>query len=451
MALPNELIQSLQSVKGFHETSFRQIHASGEQVTAIRFHPVKQEWLQQKLTGEPIPWCPLGIYLDERPSFTLDPSFHAGAYYVQDASSMFLWEVLSQLVPEHQHKKVLDLCAAPGGKSTLLASYFTESLLVCNEVIKSRAAILVENITKWGNSNVIVTNNDPSHFTQSGITFDVIVVDAPCSGSGLFRKDPDAITEWSLDHVQHCSLRQQRILEDIIPALNENGILIYATCSYSQEEDEMIADWLMSSGAFEALSVNISDQWGIVETYAEKSKAPGYRFYPDHLKGEGFFIAAFKKKTPATALGQGKSTLLKQPQKQELAQIKEFLPVAESFKLFKQGEQFRIFDQQWYDDLQQMADRLYIRKAGIGIGEIKGKDIIPSHELAMSLLPLHHFNRVTINKEDALKYLRRQDLFINAPKGWNLILYQDLPLGWIKALPNRINNYYPQEWRILKQ
>lgn len=451
MALPNELIQSLQSVKGFHETSFRQIHASGEQVTAIRFHPVKQEWLQQKLTGEPIPWCPLGIYLDERPSFTLDPSFHAGAYYVQDASSMFLWEVLSQLVPEHQHKKVLDLCAAPGGKSTLLASYFPESLLVCNEVIKSRAAILVENITKWGNSNVIVTNNDPSHFSQSGITFDVIVVDAPCSGSGLFRKDPDAITEWSLDHVQHCSLRQQRILEDIIPALNENGILIYATCSYSQEEDEMIAGWLMSSGAFEALSVNISDQWGIVETYAEKSKAPGYRFYPDHLKGEGFFIAAFKKKTPATALGQGKSTLLKQPQKQELAQIKEFLPVAESFKLFKQGEQFRIFDQQWYDDLQQMADRLYIRKAGIGIGEIKGKDIIPSHELAMSLLPLHHFNRVTINKEDALKYLRRQDLFINAPKGWNLILYQDLPLGWIKALPNRINNYYPQEWRILKQ
>ena len=157
MALPNELIQSLQSVKGFRETSFRQIHESGEQVTAIRFHPVKQAWLQQKLTGEHIPWCPLGIYLDERPSFTLDPSFHAGAYYVQDASSMFLWEVLSQLVPEPQHKKVLDLCAAPGGKSTLLASYFTESLLVCNEVIKSRAAILVENIKVLYYSQNVVT------------------------------------------------------------------------------------------------------------------------------------------------------------------------------------------------------------------------------------------------------------------------------------------------------
>lgn len=451
MALPNELIQSLQSVKGFRETSFRQIHESGEQVTAIRFHPVKENRLQQKFIGESVPWCSLGIYLDERPSFTLDPSFHAGAYYVQDASSMFLWQVISQLVPEPQNKRVLDLCAAPGGKSTLLASYFTDSLLVCNEVIKSRAAILVENLTKWGSSNVVVTNNDPSHFSQAGITFDVIVVDAPCSGSGLFRKDPDAIAEWSLDHVQHCSLRQQRILEDIIPSLNENGILIYATCSYSKEEDEIIADWLMSSNQFEALSVDISDQWGIVETIAEKSNAPGYRFYPDQLKGEGFFIAAFKKKTPATSVGLGKSVILKQPQKQEFSQIADFLPVVELFKLFKQGDQFRLFNHQWYEDLQLIADRLYIRKAGVGIGEIKGKDIIPSHELAMSLLPLDHFNQITVDKEDALNYLRRQDLSINAQKGWNLIKYQQLLLGWVKALPNRINNYYPQEWRILKQ
>ncbi len=451
MTLPPDLIQSLQSVKGFHESSFRAIHESGEQVTAIRFNPAKKSLTNHPFTGEPIPWCPFGLYLDKRPSFTLDPSFHAGAYYVQDASSMFLWEVISQLIPDPQDKKVLDLCAAPGGKSTLLASYFTNGLLVSNEVIKSRASILVENLTKWGNSNVIVTNNDPAHFNQAGISFDVIVVDAPCSGSGLFRKDPDAITEWSLDHVQHCSLRQQRILDDIIPSLNENGILIYATCSYSQEEDEMIADWLMSSGAFEAASITIPTKWKIVETFAEKSNAPGYRFYPDQLKGEGFFIAAFRKKSPATAIGKGKSSTLKLPQKQELEQIRTFFPVSESFSVFKQGDQFRCIDEKWYYDLQTLASNLYIRKAGIGLGELKGKDMIPTHELAMSTLPLHHFNQVTVNTEEALKYLRRQDLYLDAPKGWNLVMYEQLPLGWIKSLPNRINNYYPQEWRILKQ
>lgn len=451
MTLPPDLIQSLQSVKGFRESSFRAVHESGEQVTAIRFNPVKKSLTSHPFIGQAVPWCPLGIYLDERPSFTLDPSFHAGAYYVQDASSMFLWEVIAQLVPDPQDKKVLDLCAAPGGKSTLLASYFRDGLLVSNEVIKSRASILVENLTKWGNSNVIVTNNDPAHFAQAGIAFDVIVVDAPCSGSGLFRKDPDAIAEWSLDHVQHCSLRQQRILDDIIPSLNENGLLIYATCSYSQEEDEMIADWLMTSGEFEAASIKIPKEWNIVETFAEKSHAPCYRFYPDQLKGEGFFLAAFRKKSPATAVGKARSSTLKLPQKQELEQVRTFLAISESFYVFKQGDQFRFIDEKWHHDLQQLASNLYIRKAGIGVGELKGKDMIPAHELAMSVLPLHHFNQVTINREEALKYLRRQDLYLDAPKGWNLVMYEQLPLGWIKSLPNRINNYYPQEWRILKQ
>ena len=451
MTLPPDLIQSLQSVKGFRESSFRAVHESGEQVTAIRFNPAKQSKLLHSFTGQPIPWCPLGIYLDERPSFTLDPSFHAGAYYVQDASSMFLWEAISQLVPDPRNKKVLDLCAAPGGKSTLLASYFTDGLLVSNEVIKSRASILVENLTKWGNSNVVVTNNDPAHFNQAGITFDVIVVDAPCSGSGLFRKDPDAISEWSLDHVQHCSLRQQRILDDIIPSLNENGILIYATCSYSQEEDETIADWIMSTGEFDALSILIPQEWNIVETFADKTNAPGYRFYPDQLKGEGFFMAAFRKKTQATATGTGKLATLKVPPKQELEQARTFLPATENFYVFKQGDQLRLIDEKWQNDLQQYASYLYIRKAGIAIGEIKGKDMIPAHELAMSLLPLLHFNQVTVTTEEALKYLRRQDLYLDSPKGWNLVVYQQLPLGWIKSLPNRINNYYPQEWRILKQ
>jgi len=448
MPVPQELIHSLQHVTGFNESSFKQVHESGEQVTAIRFHPVKHQWSQQVWEGEQVPWCPLGVYLSERPSFTLDPSFHAGAYYVQDASSMFLWQTLQQLVSATAGKKVLDLCAAPGGKSTLLASYFSEGLLVSNEVIKSRAAILVENITKWGNDNVIVTNNDPAHFQSLGNYFDVIVVDAPCSGSGLFRKDPDAVNEWSLDHVQLCSQRQQRILSDILPALKEEGILIYATCSYSTEEDEMIAEWLVEEMGMESLSVQTESAWGIVPSFSATQQAAGYRFYPDRLKGEGFFIAAFKKKKTDSVFAAGRNVTITKPGKQELQQLLSFIPLNSEYQFFKQADQFRIIQGKWLEEISVLAGSLYIRKAGVEIGTIKGKDIVPSHELAMSLLPKDSFGQVHVDLEQALQYLRRQDISLQAEKGWNLLMYQNLPLGWIKALPNRINNYYPQEWRI---
>lgn len=451
MPLPQDLLNTLQTAKGFQEPSFKAVHESGEQVTAIRLHPVKGTNIQKSVSNNNVPWCLPGYYLDERPSFTLDPSFHAGAYYVQDASSMFLWQMISQLVPDPASKKVLDLCAAPGGKSTLLASYFTEGFLITNEVIKSRAAILVENMTKWGNSNIVVTNNDPNHFQQLGAYFDVVVVDAPCSGSGLFRKDPNAIAEWSLDHVQLCSQRQQRILADILPALKQDGILLYATCSYSPEENEMIGDWLIDELQMEPLAVTIDADWGIVETVTEKNKVTGYRFYPDRVKGEGFFIAAFKKTNATDIHKLKKNSGIQQPSKNEIVRVKDFIPLSDDYQIFKQGEQFRTIDRIWYHDLQQLAGNLYIRKAGVGIGEIKGKDMVPAHELAMSLLPKDHFNTIVVHKEEALQYLRRQDLSLEALKGWNLVLYEQLPLGWIKALPNRINNYYPQEWRILKQ
>ena len=451
MPVPPDLIQSLQGVTGFNESSFKQVHASGEQVTAIRFHPHKQQLIPQQWTGEAIPWCSLGVYLAERPSFTLDPSFHGGAYYVQDASSMFLWQMLEQLMPDTNGKKVLDLCAAPGGKSTLLASWLQDGLLVSNEVIKSRAAILVENMTKWGNANTIVTNNDPSHFQTLGQYFDLMVVDAPCSGSGLFRKDPDAVNEWSIDHVQLCSQRQQRILSDILPVLKEDGILIYATCSYSQEEDEMIADWLVAEMDMESLSVQTDPSWGIVQTFSEKKQAAGYRFYPDQVKGEGFFIAAFRKKVAACTSAYGKNTPIARPNKQEIQQMQAVIPLADEFTMFKQADQIRTIQKIWMDDISLLAGSLYIKKAGVELGAIKGKDIVPSHELAMSLLPKDTFNCAEVDLEQALQYLRRNDISLSAQKGWNLVTFQQLPLGWAKVLPNRINNYYPQEWRILKK
>ncbi len=263
MQLPSSFIKSIEQSPGFDKEAFEKVHESGGQITSVRINPAKicnkQLAISNELCGltnnqssiinnaaEKLLWSSNGFYLQQRPSFTLDPLFHAGAYYVQEASSMFLEEALKQTVDLSQSIKVLDLCAAPGGKSTLIQSVINDtSLLVSNEVIKTRVNVLSENITKWGAANVIVTNNDAKDFQRLPDYFDVIVVDAPCSGSGLFRKDPDAIREWSEQNVQLCSQRQQRILADVLPALKDDGVLIYSTCSYSQEEDEAIADWLI--------------------------------------------------------------------------------------------------------------------------------------------------------------------------------------------------------------
>ena len=369
---------------------------------------------------------------------------------MQEASSMFLWHAVSEIIGADTHKKVLDLCAAPGGKSTLLASYFTNGLIVANEVIKSRASVLVENITKWGGDHVIVTNNDPSHFQSLPSYFDVMVIDAPCSGSGLFRKDPHTVAEWSEDNVQLCSQRQQRILADVLPALKEDGILIYATCSYSQQEDEAIADWLLTDMDMQSKQLMVPEDWGIVETQSPEKAAYGYRFYPDKIKGEGFFIAAFQKKTITEKI-RLKEQSLTFPSKTEIQQIKDFMAVPAEYVLFKQSDSIRAIQKQWLVDLQVLAKCLYIKKAGIEIGAIKGKDVIPSHELALSLLPLDAMASIDVTEEQSLQYLRRKELVLDAKKGWALVRYCGLPLGWIKVLPNRINNYYPAEWRILKE
>ncbi len=445
--LPKSLIESLQGIKGFDKSAFESIHNSGEQVTSIRINPSKNKWTP---TNEsPIPWCEHGYYLAERPSFTLDPLFHAGAYYVQEASSMFLWEVLNQTIgKDTKGLKVLDLCAAPGGKSTLLASYFWDGMVVSNEVIKARCSILVENMTKWGSNQVIVTNNDPSHFKSLPSYFDVIVVDAPCSGSGLFRKDKSAIEEWSENNVRLCSQRQERIIADVLPSLKQGGLFIYSTCSYSKEEDEDLLDTLCDNHELETCELNLKDSWKITHTQSEKHHAFGYRFYPYLTRGEGFFIAAFRKKEGNDS-GYYTEQKLIHLTKSEQETISRFLPFSNDYSYFKQGDSIKTIAGEHLTDLQILAKQLYIKKAGTEIGTIKGKDIIPHHELAMSLLPLSNFNVLQLDKPQALQYLRRQDLFIESKTGWNLITYCNLPLGWAKVLPNRMNNYYPQAWRIL--
>ncbi len=434
------------------------MHASGVQITSVRVNPAKIFNLQSSIFNtqlESVQWNSNGFYLEQRPSFTSDPLFHAGAYYVQEASSMFLEEALKQTIDLSQPIKVLDLCAAPGGKSTLIQAMLNDkSLLISNEVIKTRVTILSENITKWGAANVIVTNNDAKDFQRLPNYFDVVVVDAPCSGSGLFRKDKEAIEEWSLQNVQLCSQRQQRILADILPALKEGGVLIYSTCSYNEEEDEQMADWLVSQFGVCSFQLATINEWGIIETQSEKHKAYGYRFYPDKVKGEGFFIAAFKKSTggnEAFKTGRQKTKNEKLVSKDTEA-VKPYLKNASDFFFIKQNDEAIAIPKAFEEDLHIIQNSLYLKKAGVRLGAVIRHELLPHHELALSNVSSESLPSLEVDEAAALQYLRKGDVVAETKlKGWALIKYKGLPLGWVKILPNRINNYYPKEWRILNK
>lgn len=451
--LPAALLNALEPVKGFDRESFEAVHASGEQVTSIRINP-------QKISRDPalsffeniearVPWCPHGRYLKERPSFTFDPLLHGGAYYVQEASSMFLWHVLEYCVEaSNRFLRVLDLCAAPGGKSTLLASFFSEGLVVSNDVIRSRSQVLAENVSKWGSANVVVTNNDPKQFAQLDSFFDVIVADAPCSGSGLFRKDPGAIDEWSEANVSLCSKRQQRIIADVYDALKPGGLLIYSTCSYSEEEDEEIAEWMSNNFDATSIQVPLRSEWGIVETCTGKN-IYGYRFFPGKVKGEGFFITVFRKQE--NEFRAQRLPALTSASKNEIALLGQWVAEKENYFFFNQAENIVAVPQAWQQDIALLQKKLYLRKAGVTIGAVKGKSFVPNHELALGFCVNQSVPFIEVSKEDAIKYLQKREIhFATSIAGWAVVRYNGINVGWVKVLHNRVNNYYPTEWRILK-
>ncbi len=454
-ALPIELLHSLQRIKGFDEAAFIAAHTIENQITSIRVNPAKPSNSVNStlLSAEKIPWCTNGYYLQERPSFTLDPHFHAGAYYVQEASSMFLETVMKQTIDLNASLKVLDLCAAPGGKSTLIQSLIsTDSFLVSNEVIKTRVNILAENITKWGAANVVVTNNDPKDFQRLANYFDVIVVDAPCSGSGLFRKDNVAISEWSMDNVALCSQRQQRILADVVSSLKPGGVLIYSTCSYSEVENENIAEWLTKENTFESCKINFQENWGIVET--AKNDVYGYRFYPDKIKGEGFFIAAFKRNEDVNAqkLKQKPINQKSTVTKSQFEYLSKWINPKLVIEYFNWKNEVIALPYILLQEMANLQSALYIKKIGINIGSAIRNELIPSHELAVSTILTPDVETINLKLEDALQFLRLQHFELTDTKpGWKLIVYNELPLGFIKSMSNRFNNYYPREWRIFNK
>ena len=470
-SLPKELLSSLEGIEGFEKKSFEEIHASGRQVTSIRVNPSKihndtielliDEFNMGSFSDHPIshkkiPWSSFGYYLSARPSFTMDPFFHAGLYYVQEASSMFIEQAIRQSVDLSQPIKVLDLCAAPGGKSTLIQSIISdESLLVSNEVIKTRVNILQENMIKWGGANVMVTNNDPKDFAKLENYFDVIIIDAPCSGSGLFRREPEAIDHWSEENVTLCSQRQQRILADAWPALKKNGILIYCTCSYSKKENEDILDWSMKTFAVASHKLQIDQGWKIIETISDQGKGYGYRFYPDKLQGEGFFITCMQKKDgDEFSPSKKKKPSIEQLNKHESGFVSKYINqsigIGYSFIYIKYNGLAYALPSVFSEDLAYLQQHLYLKKAGILLGKIAHDELIPEHELALSTIIAPSFPAIDLSKQEAIQYLRKEEIKKDLSyKGWALAQYKQKNLGWIKILHNRANNYYPKSWRIL--
>ena len=410
-----------------------------------RKFPASLPIFPQAATAGPVSWCPDAFYLNARPLFTLDPYLHGGAYYVQEASSMFIAHILNQILPEKEIR-ALDLCAAPGGKSTLLSSLLPpDSVLVANEVIRSRATILKENIIKWGSEQVVVTNNDPSDFGALRGAFDLILVDAPCSGEGMFRKDPNAIQEWSEHNLQLCSERQRRILQEIWDCLKPGGFLIYSTCTYHREENEAILEWLLRQ--YDARSVEIRHSFdSITPGYSE---AYCYRFYPHKTRGEGFFTGVIQKtEGPEFHLPANKKNKISPVSLP--AETRALLAYPELYTPYANEQIVGILPVRQAAFIRLLDNSLRVLYKGCEVAEIIHKKVRPLPALALwqglnqDQCPIYQADKTT-----ALTFLKKEDIPpIPLTGDWILITHEGIGLGLCKNLGNRLNNYYHKEWRI---
>ncbi len=353
--------------------------------------PMSQTKKNRPQMFEQVPWCKEGYYLEGRPQFTFDPLFHAGCYYVQEAASMFIVHVLRQYV--HETVEGLDMCAAPGGKSTAMLSVLPEgSTLVSNEPIPTRAQILLENITKWGAKNCIVTNNYPRDFKKAKAKFDLILCDVPCSGEGMFRKDPATIGEWSLQNVEKCCRLQREIVADAWECLNPGGILIYSTCTFNIKENEENVRWIIDTYEAEPIDIPTEPSWGITGSLLEGFDVPVYRFIPGITRSEGLFVCVLRKS------GEWKVESGKRILKNKLSSPLKELSAAEQFSF---------------------------------------------------LFPPSSFH-IDLSYAEALKYLRGEALVLppDTPRGLITVTYKGVSLGPVKNIGNRANNLYPKPWRI---
>ena len=397
--------------------------------------------------AEPVPWNPLGFSLADRPVFTLDPAFHAGAYYVQDASAQFAGWLFSQAAErlEEGPLRVLDLCAAPGGKTTDLAARLRARcgdrfLLVANEVIYKRTGVLLENTGRWGDPCVVMTSCDPAAFSALPGFFDLILADVPCSGEGMFRKDSQAVREWSPETVALCAARQRRILSDVWPALAPGGMLLYATCTFNREENDGNVAWAADSLGAEVLSGGLEMPFRGIRRTAE-----GFSLLPGFVRGEGQYAAWLRK--PEDLPGR--------PRWKPGRPAPSGSPPAPLPDLFSTP-------MCWYDRggvLQAVPpfvdawlgvlSRLRPLRAGVPVGRVKGKDWVPEGDLAhCMLLNRAAFQTVETTREEALAFLHRDAVHFPGGRGLQLVCHAGLPLGFVKNLGGRSNNLLPMSRRI---
>lgn len=376
---------------------------------SVRFNPSKP--LEEYPEGTPVPWSSHALMLPSRPSFTMDPLFHAGCYYVQDSSAMFVGHIFRECI-RHMLPglRVLDLCAAPGGKSTDIAASLRELcgedfLLVSNEVMKQRASVLSDNIALWGDPNVAVTSQDPKVFGNLEGFFDIIVADVPCSGEGMFRKDEGAVEQWSPENVELCAQRQRRIVADVWPSLREGGILIYSTCTFEPAENDLNLDWVCRElGAEQIYAGGLAAPFeGIIKTDC------GFLLLPGSVPGEGQWVGAVRKTSPQRTCTISNDSALR--------------------------------------SLRPM-------RFGLPQPELKGKDLIPSADMALCFdrSITQNWPRAELDLQTALHFLHRDTIVLpDAPRGFVMVCYQGQPLGFVKNLGTRCNNLHPMGRRILKR
>ncbi len=453
MWLPEDFTEYMHRMLGVEEYALFAASLEEQPPVSIRYNFKK--WTEEH-KGKQVPWCGSGFYLESRPTFTFDPVFHSGGYYVQEASSMFLDHLLRKYV-DREPVIALDLCAAPGGKSTLAIDALPEgSLLVANEVVRQRANVLAENMTKWGNPNVIVTHNHAADFQVLGSVFDVVICDAPCSGEGMFRKDEQAVKEWSVDNVETCWRRQRDIVRDIWQCLKPGGLLIYSTCTFNMKEDEENVLWIAEELGAEILPCCADKDWNIAGSFMEGEDMDVCHFFPHRNIGEGFFVSILRKSQDAELfLPQKQSGRHKDRKKQSSVavpkELKEWIKDACCLNLMAEKDKYTAFPACHSLMLDAVRDNLTVLCYGVTLATVKGKILQPSHSLAMSvLLNREVFHTVELTLEQAIAYLRTEAVILpaEAEKGYVIVTYNHVPLGFVKNLGNRANNLYPQEWRI---
>ncbi len=425
-----------------------EVLATSDPSVAIRLNSAKMP--VSDVGGEQVPWCESGRYLSQRPDFTFDPALHQGCYYVQDASSMIYHHIGRYLSKIYSREvAVLDACAAPGGKTTaLIDAFMPGSLIVANEYVPARAEVLHENIVKWGSPDVVVSRGDTSRFLRLGGMFDVIAADVPCSGEGMFRKDADAITQWSPRLVNECAALQREIIGNLWPALAPGGYLIYSTCTFNRAENEDNVEWIVNNlpGA-SIVEIPGSDDWNLVR------RDGVLHFLPGNIRGEGLTVALLHKAsdTHVDIIRRSEKKNVRKnvcPDRELLEWISD-----ENYTLQVVGDRVYACPDRWKTEIDTLARELTLPwNAGVEVAAMKGRDYIPSHALAVNkLLRRGSFYELEIGYADAIAYLRRETIVLpsGTPRGFVLLTYAGRPLGFVKNIGNRANNLYPQSWRIL--